>query len=249
MNKKNQFIENELESKLDQYQSLYNNSLKQKYRRIILSNRKQRSICLYKRKLQDLNRIYAKYDQLESLSDNEISLITNKNQENEQLKLNIYHLKQQILNTMSKTKRHINEYSLLNEKFRLYTQFNNIYSEKQQQCVFYLHQFASRILNLQNENQQLLLNLRNLRKNAMITTKYQQNKMLQQKYLHEIFSHQPILIHNISNRVHIDKELEDYSLFIRRYLKILQECVKWREKLRWINQLYFVSSSYFVQVN
>ncbi|CAF1530058.1 unnamed protein product, partial [Rotaria sordida] len=40
-------------------------------------------------------------------------------------------------------------------------------------------------------------------------------------------------------RVHINKALEDYLTFVKRYMKIIYQCVQWREKLSWISQLYF----------
>ncbi|CAF5179090.1 unnamed protein product, partial [Rotaria magnacalcarata] len=130
LSKKHQLIENELASKIDHYQLLDNNLLKQNCAQIIISNRKQHVIYLYEQKLQVLNGIDTKNNQLESLSDNEMHRIINKTHENEQLKLNIHNLKQQIINAISKNKRHLDEYSLLNEKIRLYTQLNDIYNQQ-----------------------------------------------------------------------------------------------------------------------
>ncbi|CAF4637322.1 unnamed protein product, partial [Rotaria sp. Silwood2] len=206
LNKKNQLIENELESKIDHFHLLYNKSLKQKHDQILISNRKQYSIYLYQQKLQMLDGIYKKYDQLESLSDYEIKHIINKYQENQQFKLNIHKLKQQIMNMMSKSKRHIDEYLLLNEKIRLYTQLNDIYNQHQQRYSFHIHYLSRRILNLQQENNQLLINLQNLQKKAMITTSYQHNKVLKQRNLYQInqiLSHRPLIIRDSPIRVHI----------------------------------------------
>ncbi|CAF4244538.1 unnamed protein product, partial [Rotaria sordida] len=242
LNKKNQLIENELESKIDNFHLFYNKLLTQKHDQILLSNRKQYSIYLYQQKLQILDNINKKYDQLELLSNYEINHIINKYHENQQFKLNIHKLKQQIMNMMSKNKRHLDEYLLLNEKIRLYTQLNNIYNQQQQQYSFHIHNFSRRILNLQQENNQLLINLGNLQKKTMMTTLYQHNKVLKQENLYQInqiLSHQPLIIRDSPIRIHIHKALEDYLTFVKRYMKIIYQCVQWREKLSWINQLYF----------
>ncbi|CAF3856395.1 unnamed protein product [Rotaria magnacalcarata] len=238
LSKKHQLIENELASKIDHYQLLDNNLLKQNCAQIIISNRKQHVIYLYEQKLQVLNGIDTKNNQLESLSDNEMHRIINKTHENEQLKLNIHNLKQQIINAISKNKRHLDEYSLLNEKIRLYTQLNDIYNQQQQQCSFHIDQFSRRILHLQQENKQLLTSLQNVRKEAIITTTYQHSKVLKNDDLYRILSYRPLITRDSSIRVHTDKALENYSTLTKRYSQIIHECVQWREKLAWINQIY-----------
>jgi hypothetical protein len=42
--------------------------------------------------------------------------------------------------------------------------------------------------------------------------------------------------------IHIHEALENYSIHIERLMKIIYQCVQWREKLAQINQLYFVIS-------
>ncbi|CAF0722070.1 unnamed protein product [Rotaria sp. Silwood1] len=242
LTKKNQLIENELESKIDYFHLLDSKLFTQKRDQRLISNRKQYSIYLHHQKLQILDDIHKKYDQLQSLSDYEINHIVNKYQENQQFKLNIHKLKQQIMNMMSKNKRHIDEYLLLNEKICLYTQLNDIYKQQQEQYSFQIHNFSRRILNLQQENNQLLISLQNLQRKAMITTLNQHHKVLKQENLYQInqiLSYRPLIIRDSPIRVHSDKALEDYLTFVKRYMKIIHQCVQWREKLAWINQLYF----------
>jgi len=250
LTKKNQLIENEFQSKIDHFRLLNYKFLKQKHDRIFRLNKKQYCIYFYRKNLQNLNEIHQKSDQLEKLSDNEINYIINKNQENEQLKLNIQNIKQQIIHMMSRNKRQIDECSLLNEKIRLYTQLNDINNRKQQGCSFHINHLSCQILNLHQENNRLLNNLQNLQQKTMIITSSHHDKLLRKDNLYQInqiLSHRPLIIRDSPMRVHIHRTLEDYSIFVNRLMEIIQQCIQWREKVAWINQLYFVISHYLIR--
>ncbi len=187
---------------------------------------------------------------MEKLSDHEINYIIKKNQENEQLKLNIQNIKQQIIHMMSRNQRQRDEGFLLNEKIRLYTQLNDIHHQQQQRCSFQIDRLSYRILNLQGENNRLLKNLQNLHKKTMMSISVHHDKLLKKDNLYQInqiVSHQPLTIRDSPMRMHTHKALDDYSTFVNRLMKIIHQCVQWREKLAWMNQLYFVISHCLIQ--
>jgi hypothetical protein len=151
---------------------------------------------------------------------------------------------------MSGNKRQIDEYLLLNEKIRLYTKLNDIKNQQQQRCSFHINHFSCQILNLQQENNRLLNNLQNLQKKAMIIISSYHDNLLKKDNLYQInqtLSHRPVIIRDSPMRVHTHRSLEDYSTFVNRLLKIIHQCVQWREKVAGINQLYFVISYYLIK--
>lgn len=243
LTKKNQFIENELENKIDYFRLLNEKFIKQKHDRIFTANQKQVSIYSYRKKLQTIEAIHQKNDQFENLSENEINVINKQNEENEQLKLNIHHIKQRIIHMISRNKRQIDERILLNEKIRLYTQLNDINQQQEQCCVFYIKQYSSRIWNLQQKTHRFVNHIQNLQKKMMMIVSFQHEKRLKKDNLHRInqtLSRRSVIVRDSPMRIHIDKALEDYSIYVNRLMKIIHQCIQWREKLEWINQIYLV---------
>jgi hypothetical protein len=195
--------------------------------------------------------MHKKYNQLEKISHHEINHISNKNEENQQLKLNIHYIQQQIINMMSKNQRQIDECALLNEKIRLYTQLNDSHHQQQQQCSFHINLFSRRIVNLQQENNRLLINLQNSQTKAMMIISSHRNKVLKKENMYQInqsLSHRPLIVRDSPMRVRTHKTLEHYSIYVERLMKIIYQCVQWREKLAQMNQLYFVMS-YALRIN
>ncbi len=242
-------IENELQSKIEHFQLLHSKCLNQKHDRIILSNQKQSCIYSHRQKSLKLNELQKTNDQLEKISQNEINHIINKIEENQQLKFNIYNIKQQIINMMSRNKREIDECTLLNEKICLYTQSNDMMNRQQQRCSYQINHFSRCVLDLQQENNRLLNNLENLQKKAMMTISSHHNQVLQKDNLYkinQILSHRPLTIRNSPRHAHTHIPLEDYPTFVNRLIKIIYQCVQWREQLAWINQLYFVISHHLI---
>ncbi len=241
-------IENELQSKIEHFQLLHYKCLNQKHDRIILSNQKQSCIYSHRQKSQKFNELQKKNDQLKKISHNEINHIINKIEENQQLKFNIYNIKQQIINMMSRNKREIDECTLLNEKICLYTQSNDMMNRQQQRCSDHINHFSRCILDLQQENNRLLNSLENLQKKAMIIISSHHNQVLKKDNLYKsnrILSHRPLTIRNSPRHAHIP--LEDYPTFVNRLIKIIYQCVQSREQLAWINQLYFVISHHLIK--
>ena len=236
LKKKNQFIENEFENKIDYYRSFNEKYIKQKQDRILIANKKQICNYSYRQKLQNIEIIYQKNDQLENLSENERNRIIKQKEENEQLKLNIHNIKQRIINMISRNKRQIDERVLLNEKIRLLTQLNDIHQQQEQCCAFNIKQYSSRIMNLQQKTHRFVDNIRNLEKKMMSIIssqhKQQSNQTLSRRRV--------VIIRDSPMRIHIDKTLEDYPIYVNRLMEIIHQCIQWREKSERINQLYFV---------
>ncbi|CAF3667470.1 unnamed protein product [Adineta steineri] len=237
LTKKTQLIENELQNKIDHFRLLHSKFHKQKHDRMILSNQKQICNYSYQQKSRKLNELYKKQDQFEKLSDNEINHIIDKIEENEQLKVNIHNIKQQILDMISTNKRRTDEYSLLQEKIRLSQQLNDMITR--QQYSYHRNHFIHQVLDLQQENNRLSKNLQDLQKKSIITISSNYNKLVKKDDLYQSISHQPLIVRNNQMHNKIDKALEDYPTFVNQLMKAIYQCVHWREKLLWINQLYF----------
>ncbi|UJR26165.1 hypothetical protein I4U23_007509 [Adineta vaga] len=242
LTKKNQLIENELQSKIDQFQSFHRQFLQRKHDRLIDSNKKQLAIYSYQQKITKLDELHKKYDQLEKLSDNEINRITKKIEENELLKLNITKIKQQIINMISQNKRQIDESLLLREKIHLYTQLNDMINQQEDRYSFYVNRFSRYIVDLQQENNRLLTTMENLKTKSMIifdSHQYKVQKKVDILHINQILSDRPIHIRKNSVQIDVHKTLENYSISVKQLVKIIYQVVQWREKLAWITQRYF----------
>jgi hypothetical protein len=113
---------------------------------------------------------------------------------------------------------------------------NDIHQQQEQCCAFDIKQYSSRIMNLQQKTHRFVDSIRNLEKKMMsiISSQHEQR-------LNQTVSRRPVVIVRDSPmRVHIDKTLEDYPIYVNRLMEIIHQCIQWREKLEWINQLYSV---------
>ena len=237
--KKNQLVENELENKIDRFQVLQEKFLKQQHDRILTSNQKQRAINTHRQKLYRIEDIQQKTDQFEKISTNEIYRITKQTEENEQLKLNIHRLQQQISRLISRNQRQIDECTLLEEKIDLYIQLTDLRQQQEQCYEWDIKDYLIRIANLQRENERLNENIQECQKKAIVViSSHQQNRINQN------LSHRPILVRNHAQDRHTHQTVEDYSYYINRLMERISQCIQWREKLATINRLYWVMESF-----
>lgn len=243
MNKKNEFIQNELENKIDHFQTSNLKISKQKHEQNFLLNQKQLKIYSYQKNLRNFNQISDQFDQFENFFQYEIHFILEKNHENEQLKYFNQNLKHKIINLMSKNQRQYNEYLLLNEKIHFYTQINHQYNQEKQDYCIQINYYSYQILDLQKDNDRLLNNLRNLQKKTKEIISFHQDNLLKKEKLcqiNQILFHQPIIIRDSPMHIHTLKSLDNYTIFVNRLMEIIHQCIQWREKLFSINQHYFV---------
>ncbi|CAF0813750.1 unnamed protein product [Adineta ricciae] len=241
LTKKNQLIENELQSKIDQFKSLQHYDLQQKHHRLVLFNKKQLAMYSSQQKAMSVNELHKKYHQLEKLSDNEINRIRKKEEENERLKCDIQRLQQQVANMISRNKRQIDESSLLHEKIRLYTQINDGISQQEQQYSCHIHRLTRRIIDLQQENNRSSDTIGNLQRKSLDIVSSRYNQVQQKVNIHrmnQIISDRSISVRNRSVQVDAEKIVNAYSTSVNQLVKIIYQVARWREKLVWITQLY-----------
>ena len=240
LTKKNQLIENELQSKIDQFKSLQQYDLQQKHHRLVLFNKKQLTMYSSQQKAMAVDELYKKYDQLEKLSDNEINRI----RKNERLKSNIQRLKQQVANMISRNKRQIDESSLLHEKIRLYTQINDGINQQKQRYSCHIHRLTRRIIDLQQENNRSSDTIANLQRKSLDIVSSHYSQVQQKVNIHrmnQIISDRSMSVRNRSVQIDAEKILNAYSASVNQLVKIIYQVAQWREKLVWITQLYSVT--------
>lgn len=247
LTKKNQLMENELQSKIDQCQSLERYRRTQGHERLVLSNQKQRCVFAGQQKVQQLVELRKKYDQLGKLSASELRRIAQWTQENEQLKSDIIKQKQEIAYMRSRNQRQLDESCLLKEKMQLSTQLHDLVNREQVHCACQAGRFRRLISDLQNENDRLLHHLRRSRINTLTTTACRYHTLSTKDSLESIEPMQsPSLLlsrQSSSKRVNTKKVSEDYITSVDRLTDLFHQIVCWREKLAWIDRLYLVMLS------
>lgn len=232
--KKNQFIEKELDNKIEYFHLLENRFNQKKSMRLILFNQKQQSINIYRQQSNIIDRSHQQFDHFDQLSDNEILHLMRIKQDNERLKSVIYQLKQKIINRMSQNNRYFNEYILLNEKIDSYTQLNDNLSREEKQFQFEKNQYVLRILNLQKTNRLLLNQLEDLKKKSLSIARLHHEQSQKQDQLNRTRVYRSVPSHQT------EMTSEDYSKYVKQLTDIIHQCIQWRDRLRSIDQLYFV---------
>ena len=240
---RNQLLENELRTKMDQFRSLDQTLMEQNHEQIQLVHRKDRVMKSYHAEQVKSEEMEKKHDEQERSIERERKYISEKQDEKRQLTVQILEKQQQLVHLATENKRRTAECTLLNEKIRI-CQMMNDQREKDSRPSLITRHAIHRIKSLQHENEQLVKKLRSSQRRALKITAAYQFQIVKREQIHrmnQMGSDRSMVIRDSLMRSYKETELTRYPLFVDRLRKIIEESIRWREKILPIDQLYYVS--------